>query len=78
MFYQLKFHKCFCFQGTSEELKAGRLLPQQAKDNECERILAKIAVHDDWVKSCWSEAKQNKKVYFLVVEIRCNHTLSSL
>jgi len=48
-------------KGTSEELKAGRLLPQQAKDNECERILAKIAVHDDWVKSCWSEAKQNKK-----------------
>merc|ERR1712110_890551 len=48
-------------KGTSEELKAGRLLPQQAKDNEVERILAKIAVHDDWVKSCWSEAAQNRK-----------------
>jgi len=48
-------------KGTSEELKAGRLLPSAAKENEVKRILDKIGRFDNWVQNCWEKAATSKK-----------------
>ena len=62
---QLQDYNLTYTQGTAEELKAKRLLPQQAKDNLVEKILEKISIHDEWVKTCRTEAATNIKVLFV-------------